>query len=168
MKMSINTSLPCYSSETCWAFALNYVQDSPSILSSSIGIEVASPNTITISHNSLTSFMITGATKKIYDMSLSTSSSSLEYQCTKVKIDTSSSLPNNQTYDISTGTTTAYQMPSYSLNPSTPVRTIAYNDKAPVPEISFNTSTLTYDWSMISTVGPYNLTMVGSSMCLDS
>jgi hypothetical protein len=83
-----------------------------------------------------------------------------------VKIVTS--LPVDQTYDISLGTITAYQMPSYYLNPSTPLRTIAYNDRAPVAGISFNQSTLTYDWSMISTVGVYPLTMVGSSVCLDS
>lgn len=167
MKMSVDTSHPCYSSETCWAFTLNYVSDSTSIFSLSVAIENTSPSTIAFNHNAPSTSTILSASEQKYELTLSASSSN-DYQCTKLRIDTSSSVPMDQTYDISLGTNTVYTMPSYSLNPSTAFGTIAYNDKSPDAVISFNPSTLTYDWSTISTVGLYTLTMVGSSMCLDS
>ena len=58
--------------------------------------------------------------------------------------------------------TTSYIVPAFTLSPSGASGTIVYSDAAPLSGVTFNSSSQTYNWSTLMTVGSYTLTMQGS------
>jgi len=69
----------------------------------------------------------------------------------------------NQNYDLSSvGVSKFYEVPGFSLNPSTSTGVISYTDAAPVSGVTFNPSTRTFDWSALANTGNYTLSMQGS------